>query len=42
MHSAAATRPFDADQALRLARETFDIEAAALRGLGQRLDVRFA
>ena len=42
MHSAAATRPFDADQALRLARETFDIEAAALRGLGQRLDVRLA
>ena len=42
MHSAAATRPFDADQALRLARETFDIEAAALRGLGQRLDMRFA
>ena len=42
MHSAAATRPFDADQALRLARETLDIEAAALRGLGQRLDVRFA
>ena len=42
MHSAAATRPFDADQALRLARETFDIEAAALHGLGQRLDMRFA
>ena len=35
-------RPFDADQALRLARETFDIEAAALLRLGQRLDARFA
>ena len=35
-------RPFDADQALRLARETFDIEAAALRALGQRVDHRFA
>ena len=35
-------RPFDADQALRLARETFDIEAAALRALGQRVDYRFA
>lgn len=33
---------FDADQALRLARETFDIEAAALLRLGQRLDARFA
>ncbi|MGB3449396.1 MAG: KpsF/GutQ family sugar-phosphate isomerase [Giesbergeria sp.] len=37
-----APRPFDADQALRLARETFDIEAAALRALGQRVDYRFA
>ena len=37
-----APRPFDADQALRLARETFDIEAAALRALGQRVDHRFA
>ena len=37
-----ATRPFDAAQALRLARETFDIEAAALRALGQRVDHRFA
>ncbi len=37
-----APRPFDADQALRLARETFDIEAAALRALGQRVDDRFA
>ena len=35
-------RPFDADQALRLARETLDIEAAALLRLGQRLDGRFA
>jgi arabinose-5-phosphate isomerase len=34
--------PFDADQALRLARETFAIEAAALLGLGQRLDAHFA
>ncbi|NMM76691.1 arabinose-5-phosphate isomerase [Acidovorax sp. SRB_14] len=42
MHPApGATRPFHADQALRLARETFDIEAAALLGLGQRLDARF-
>ena len=37
-----ASRPFDAAQALRLARETFDIEAAALRALGQRVDHRFA
>ncbi|MDP2769347.1 MAG: KpsF/GutQ family sugar-phosphate isomerase [Giesbergeria sp.] len=37
-----ASRPFDADQALRLARETFDIEAAALHALGQRVDHRFA
>lgn len=43
MHVATgAQRPFDADQALRLARETFDIEAAALRALGQRVDSRFA
>jgi len=43
MHVATgAPRPFDADQALRLARETFDIEAAALRALGQRVDSRFA
>ncbi len=43
MHAASgAPRPFDADQALRLARETFDIEAAALRALGQRVDSRFA
>lgn len=37
----SALRPFDADQALRLARETCDIEAAALQALGQRLDERF-
>ena len=37
-----ASRPFDANQALRLARETFDIEAAALHALGQRVDHRFA
>ena len=43
MHVATgAQRPFDAEQALRLARETFDIEAAALRALGQRVDSRFA
>ncbi|WP_119964143.1 KpsF/GutQ family sugar-phosphate isomerase [Simplicispira lacusdiani] len=43
MHAATgATRPFDPEQALRLARETFDIEAAALRALGQRVDGRFA
>ena len=35
-------RPFDADQALRLARDTFDLEADALRALAQRLDMRFA
>jgi arabinose-5-phosphate isomerase len=40
--AAGVLPPFDADQALRLARETFAIEAAALLGLGQRLDVRFA
>ena len=43
MHPAAgALRPFDADQALRLGRETFEIEAAALLRLGQRLDAPFA
>ena len=43
MHAATgATRPFDADRALRLAQETFDIEAAALRALAQRVDGRFA
>ena len=33
---------FDADRALRLARQTFDIEARALLGLQARLDERFA
>lgn len=42
MQPAPVLCPFDADQALRLARETFDIEAAALLRLGQRLDARFA
>ena len=37
-----AQRPFDPAQALRLARETFDIEAAALQALAWRLDNRFA
>ena len=37
-----APRPFDPAQALRLARETFDIEATALQALGARLDERFA
>ncbi len=36
-----ALSPFDPDQVLRLARETFDIEAAALTGLAARLDARF-
>ncbi|ART49876.1 KpsF/GutQ family sugar-phosphate isomerase [Acidovorax carolinensis] len=36
-----ALSPFDPDQILRLARETFDIEAAALTGLAARLDARF-
>ena len=40
--AAGVLPPFDADQALRLARETFAIEAAALLGLSQRLDARFA
>ena len=40
--AAGALPPFDADQALRLARETFAIEAAALLGLSERLDQRFA
>lgn len=43
MHPAAgALRPFDADQALRLGRETFEIEAAALVRLGERLDGSFS
>ena len=40
--AAGALPPFDADQALSLARETFAIEAAALLGLSERLDARFA
>ena len=38
----AAPPPFDADQAQRLARETFDIEAAALTALSARVDTLFA
>ncbi|MBU4422506.1 MAG: KpsF/GutQ family sugar-phosphate isomerase [Gammaproteobacteria bacterium] len=37
----AAFSSLDPDQVLRLARETFDIEAAALTGLAARLDARF-
>ncbi len=37
----AALPPFDADQALRLARETFDIEAAAVLGLKARVGEPF-
>ncbi|MEO6972723.1 MAG: KpsF/GutQ family sugar-phosphate isomerase [Rhodoferax sp.] len=33
---------FDTDQVLRLARETFDIEAAAVLGLKSRMDASFA
>jgi len=40
--SAGVQRPFDPAQALRLARETFGTEAAALQALGQRVDGRFA
>ncbi len=36
-----APRPFDADQALRLGRETFQIEIAALHAAGERLDAHF-
>ncbi len=35
-------RPFDAAQALRLARDTFDIEAAAVLGLKDRVGEHFA
>jgi arabinose-5-phosphate isomerase len=38
----AALPPFDAEQALRLARETFDIEAAAVLGLRARVGDSFA
>ncbi len=37
-----APTPFDPDRALALARETFDIEAAALRAVRERLDASFA
>ena len=37
-----ALRPFDAEQALRLARETFNLEATALQQMAVRLDARFA
>ena len=40
--ASGAPRPFDAAQALRLARETFEIEAAALRALAARVDAHFA
>ena len=40
--AAGALPPFDADQALRLARESFAMESAALLGLSARLDARFA
>lgn len=35
------SRHFDAQQALRLAKETFDIEAAAILGMRQRIDAAF-
>ncbi len=38
----ASERPFDPQQALRLGRETFEIEAAALSRLGQSLTPAFA
>ena len=40
--SLAASPPFDAEQALRLARETLDIEAAAVLGLKARVGDSFA
>lgn len=39
--TSATHSPLDPDQALRLARETFDIEASALSGLAARVDARF-
>ncbi|EER59331.1 KpsF/GutQ family protein [Acidovorax delafieldii 2AN] len=39
--TAAAFSPLDPDQVLRLARETFDIEAAALSAMAARLDAHF-
>ncbi|MBY0411546.1 MAG: KpsF/GutQ family sugar-phosphate isomerase [Burkholderiaceae bacterium] len=41
-HAPDVLLPFNADQALRLARETFDIEAAALTALSARVDGVFA
>ena len=40
--TAAPLRPFDAERALQLARDTFDIEARALQGLKQRQGASFA
>lgn len=40
--SAVLSRPFDADQALRLARDTLDIEVQALQAMSARLDGAFA
>ncbi len=39
--AAAAHPPFNSEQALRLGRDTFDIEAAALQGMGVRLGSAF-
>lgn len=39
---AAVAPPFDGERALRLARETFDIEAAAVQGLKARTGDKFA
>ncbi|MGP1693755.1 MAG: KpsF/GutQ family sugar-phosphate isomerase, partial [Giesbergeria sp.] len=42
MHAASvSTRPFDPEQALRLGRETFEIEAAALNQLAGALGAPF-
>ena len=41
-HTASAATRFDADEALRLAHQTLDIEAAGVLGLKARLDERFA
>jgi len=38
----ASSTPFDAERALTLARETFQIEAVALQGVRDRLDASFA
>jgi arabinose-5-phosphate isomerase len=40
--NSAAVQPFDPERALKLARETFDIEAQALQGVRDRLDAGFA